>query len=97
MFLPRIHQLGLVPLQPPLPQPPEALLLLFSPLPLEPQQPLLRLILKLQQGLLETLAPQADLEQARLPASLSFSPVILVSLHSRFLSVYPQRSNLPFQ
>ena len=86
----------LVPLQLPLPQP-LALLHLFSLLPLEPQQPLLHLILKLHQGPLETLAPQADLEQARLPASLSFSPAILVSLHSRFLSVYPRRSNLPFR
>ena len=80
----------LVPLLVPLPQPLAALLL-------ELPQPLLHLILKLHQGLLETLAPQADLEQARLPAYLSFSPVFLVSLHSRFLSVCPQRSNLPFQ
>ena len=86
-----------VPLQPPLPQLLEALLLLFSLLPLEPQQPLHHLILKLHQGPLETQAPQADLEQARLLASLSFSPAILVSLHSRFLSVYPRRSNLPFR
>ena len=81
----------LVPLQPPLLQPLAALPLL------ELEHPLLHLRLKLQEGRLETQAPQADLAQAHLPAYLSFSPAILVSLHSRFLSVYPRSSNLPFQ